>query len=442
MQQYIEFYNDQKQAINTISSKALNAYRDKAFDAFQRKGFPVFNTEEYQHTDIPSLLAPNYGFNLAYLKPDVDPYKVFKCNVPNLSTNVHFIINDRFYKDDRAINRLPENVFSGSLIDFAEKHPDIFNKHYGKLASPEKEGIIAFNTMFVQDGYVLYIPKNTILEKPIQITNILRGAVDSLINRRLLFIIEAGAQAKVLVCDHTADERYKFVATQVTEIFVDENAVFDFYELEESSENTIRLSSNFVKQEKSSNVMINNITLSNGITRNDYHISLDGEFAETHLYGLAIADKSQRIDNHTNIVHGVPNCQSNELFKYILDNQSIGSFSGRIIVAQDAQKTQAYQNNRNLCGSRECRMFSKPQLEIYADDVKCSHGLTTGQLDESALFYMRSRGIREEEARFLLKFAFTDDIIEGIRMDALKERLRMLVDKRFRGELVKCGKCI
>jgi len=162
----------------------------------------------------------------------------------------------------------------------------------------------------------------------------------------------------------------------------------------------------------------------------------------THLYGLAITDKNQKVDNFTNIEHRVPNCQSKELFKYVLDEQSVGVFSGRIVVAKDAQKTQAYQNNRNLCCNRESRMYSKPQLEIYADDVKCSHGMTTGQLDENALFYMRSRGISESEARLLLKFSFTNDVIEGIRLPNLKERLKMLVEKRFRGELLKCQGCI
>ncbi len=441
-QQYIEFFTAQKQALNEISSELINSKRDEAFEAFQKKGFPVFDSEDYKHTNIPNLMEPDYGFNFSGLKAEIDPYKVFKCNVPNLSSTIHFIINDRLYKSDERNPVFPDDVFSGSLNDFAEKFPEIFKKHYGKLATPDKNGIEAFNTMFVQDGYALYIPKNVVIEKPIQITNIIRGSVDSLMTRRLLIIIEDGAEAKILVCDHTADETPKFAVTQVTEIFVGENAIFDFYELEESSENTIRLTSNFVSQKASSNVMVNNISLCNGITRNNYNVYLEGENAMTHLYGLAITDKTQKIDNVTNIEHRVPNCQSDELFKYILDEQSIGSFSGRIVVAKDAQKTQAYQNNRNLCCSRESRMFSKPQLEIYADDVKCSHGMTTGQLDEIALFYMRSRGIGEEEARLLLKFSFTNDVIEGIRLPNLKDRLKMLVEKRFRGELVKCQGCI
>jgi Fe-S cluster assembly protein SufD len=256
-----------------------------------------------------------------------------------------------------------------------------------------------------------------------------------------LIILESGAQAKLLVCDHTIDDNPTFATTQVAEIYVEDNAAFDFYELEESSQKNIRLTNTFVQQAASSNVVINNITLSNGVTRNNYQIDLEGERAETHLYGMAIVDAQQKIDNYTTINHKVPKCRSNELFKYILDEEAIGVFSGRITVAQDAQKTEAYQNNRNLLGNNHCRMYSKPQLEIYADDVKCSHGMTTGQLDETALFYMRSRGIPYEEAVLLLKFAFTNDVIQGIRLEGLRDRLKLLIEKRFRGELVKCQGC-
>ncbi len=440
-QQYIDFFQTYRQAIEKPCSESMNVLRQQAFESFKQSGFPSYGTEEYQHTNIAALLEPDYGININNVTIPVNPYEVFRCDVPNLSTRLFFLVNERFYPNTQPAGKLPEEVFSGSLNEFAIRYPDIFSKYYGKLANVETDGLSAFNSMFVQDGYVLYVPENTLVEKPIQLINVLRGDVDTLVNRRLLIIIEPGAQAKLLVCDHTVDENPKFAVTQVTEIFVEENAIFDFYELEESSFNTVRLTSNFVRQSTQSNVMLNGITLTAGQTRNNYNLSLEGEYAETHLYGMVIADSEQRVDNHTNIEHKVPNCHSNELFKYVLDDKAIGAFSGRIVVCKDAQKTQAYQNNRNLCISRDSRMFSKPQLEIYADDVKCSHGLTTGQLDENALFYMRSRGIPEEEARMLLKFAFADDVIEGIRMDALKDRLRLLIENRFRGELARCKGC-
>ncbi len=440
-QQYIDFFQTYRQQIDKPCADGLNALREKAFETFRGKGFPAYGSEEYQHTDISALLEPDYGLNINNVPVNINPQDVFRCDVPNLSTRLFFLVNERFYPNPQSEGKLPESVFSGSLNEFAVKYPEIFSKYYGKQATPDSDGLTAFNTMFVQDGYVLYIPENVIIEKPIQLINILRGNIDTLVNRRLLIIIEAGAQAKLLVCDHTIDEKPTFAVTQVTEIFVGENAVFDFYELEENSTNTIRLASNYIRQDTKSDVMTNGIALTSGRTRNNYNISLEGEHCETHLYGMVIADKEQQVDNYTNIEHKFPNCQSNELFKYVLDDSAIGVFSGRIVVCKDAQKTQAYQTNRNLCAGRKSRMFAKPQLEIYADDVKCSHGLTTGQLDETALFYMRSRGIPETEARMLLKFAFANDVIGGIRLEPLKDRLRLLIEKRFRGELARCKGC-
>ena len=183
------------------------------------------------------------------------------------------------------------------------------------------------------------------------------------------------------------------------------------------------------------------MTLYNGTTRNTTEVLLAGEGAEIRLCGMAIEDKNQHVDNHTTIDHAVPNCTSNELFKYVLDDQSVGAFSGLVLVRPGAQHTSSQQTNRNLCATRDARMYTQPQLEIYADDVKCSHGATVGQLDENALFYMRQRGIPEREARLLLMFAFVNEVVDTIRLDALRDRLHLLVEKRFRGELNKCQGC-
>lgn len=441
MKQYIDFFKNQRQKIDASCNSLLNTFRDNALAKFEEESFPTYKSEDYQHIDIQELLEPDFGFYLDYKGEEIDPKRIFHCNIPNLSSNLHFIINGHYYEEEDKPS-LPAGVFSGSLNTFASQFPEIFLSYYNKQAEQKGNGLTAFNTMFVQDGYVLYVPKNTIIDAPIQLTNIFNGSIDSIINRRILIIMEAGSQAKLLICDHTVEEKPTVVATQVSEIFLAEEAILDFYELEESSKKTIRLTNNFVSQFEKSNLVINNITLSNGITRNNYQVDLQEENAETHLYGMAIADDNQKVDNYTVINHKVPNCHSNELFKYVLDENAVGSFSGRIVVEKDAQKTQAYQNNRNLLGSKDCRMFSKPQLIINADDVKCSHGMTTGQLDESALFYMRSRGIPKEEATLLLKFAFTNDVINTIRLESLRDRLKLLVEKRFRGELVKCQGCI
>lgn len=438
--QYIDLFEQYRRELDDNSVEGLNRHRDKAFEVFSKIGFPTSKDEDYKYSNIVDAFDDDLGLNLRNIPIPVNPYDAFKCDVPNLSSHVFFLINDRYYRDAQNNEPLPETVFVGSLQDFFQQHPDVFAKHYAQIADYSDNGVVAYNTMFAQDGFVVYVPKNVQIEKPLQLINILRGGVDLNVNRRILIIAEENAQVKLLVCDHAVDDVH-FVVTQVTEIFADKSAQIDYYELEENSVKVTRLTSLFSEQMENSNVVTSGITLHNGYTRNNYRFRLLGEHAEAHVGGLAICDKKQHVDNYVFVDHAVPNCHSNELFKNVLDEQATGAFCGRILVEKDAQKTLAYQTNRNLCISPDARMYSKPQLEIYADDVKCSHGLTTGQLDEDALFYLRARGIDKEEARLLLMVAFTRDVLDLIRIDSLQERLEHLINKRFRGELLRCGNC-
>ena len=439
-QQYIDLFNDYRSEIDANSVAGLNRYREAAFEAFNKSGFPTSKLEDYKHTDVSRVFDGDLGLNLRNIPVPVDPYEAFKCDVPNLNTNVYFLINDRFYTNGRRQGPLPEGVFVGSLQEFSETHSGAFNRCYAKIADYSGNGVVAYNTMFAQDGFVIYVPENVIIEKPLQLINILRGGVDLNVNRRILVVAEKNAQVKLLVCDHTVDD-VQFVVTQVVEVVADRGAQVDFYELEENSEKVKKLNNVYSEQRENSNVTVSGITLHNGFTRNNYRFRLLGEHAEAHIGGLAICDKEQHVDNFAFLDHSVPNCLSNELFKYSLQDSATGVFCGKILVEKDAQKTLAYQNNKNLCVSEEARMFSKPQLEIYADDVKCSHGLTTGQLNEDAMFYLQARGIPKEEARMLLMVAFTQDVIDLIRIDTLRDRLVQLINKRFRGELIRCGNC-
>ena len=439
-QQYIDLFSQCEAMICRHSTEVMNAPRAQAFSDFERLGFPTTKEEKYKYTDAAKLFAPDYGLNLNRLDIPVNPYEVFKCDVPNMSTALYFVVNDAFYGKALPKTPLPEGVLLGSLKELAIQYPDLVKKYYGKLADTSKDGITAFNTTFAQDGFMLYVPKGVVVDKPIQLVNILRADVNFMVNRRLLVVLEDGAQARMLVCDHAMDD-VNFLSTQVVEVFVGDNAVFDFYELEETHNSTVRFSNMYVTQEANSNVLLNGMTLHNGTTRNTTEVTLNGRGAEINLCGIAIADKNEHVDNHTFIDHKVSDCTSNELFKYVLDDQSVGAFAGKVLVRPGAQHTSSQQTNRNICATREARMYTQPQLEIYADDVKCSHGATVGQLDEKALFYMQQRGISYKEARLLLMFAFVNEVIDTIRMEALKDRLHLLVEKRFRGELNKCQGC-
>ena len=435
-QQYIELYEECRKLICEHSCDVMNAVRDTAFEQFKAQGFPTKKVERYKYTDIQTLMQPNYGLNLRRLDIPVDPFQAFKCDVPNLSTLLYFLVNDAFYTKQQAKKQLPEGVIIGSLVANAQT----VASYYNKVAGTDNDAITQLNTMLAQDGLLIYLPKNTVMDKTIQIINILRSDVDLMVNRRVLIVAEEGAEAKLLFCDHTADDR-NFLTTQVIEVIAKDNAKIDLYCLEETHAKNVRLSNVYVQQERNSRVRHNVITLHNGITRNKLDLLLKGEGAECVCNGCVIADKQQHVDNNTLITHQAAHCNSNQLYKYVLDEAATGAFAGKVYVAPGAQKTTSQMTNQNLTATREAHMYTQPMLEIYADDVKCAHGSTVGQLSDAALFYMRQRGIPEKEARMLLQVAFIREVIDQIELIPLRDRLHHLVDKRFRGELSKCEGC-
>ena len=452
-QQYVELYEQTRQMIMDHAPESMNAVRDEAFRDFKANGFPSRKVERYKYTDLQQIFAPDYGVNLNRLQIPVDPYQTFRCDVPNLSTSLYFVVNDMFYratgkevggKIPQALAKLPEGVIVGSLCD----HPELVARYYAKLAKTGDDAVTALNTMLAQDGMLVYVPKNVKVDRAVQVINILkatpsnaqRPVPDLMVNRRVLIILEANAEIKMLFCDHAADDR-NFLATQVIEAFVGENASLDLYCLEETHHKNVRVSNVYIDQQANSRVNHNVITLHNGITRNRLDLTFSGQGAECQCYGCVIADKQQHVDNNTLIVHKVPHCTSNELYKYVLDDKATGAFAGRVLVEHGAQKTASQMTNQNLCATKEARMYTQPMLEIYADDVKCAHGSTVGQLNDAALFYMRQRGISLQEAKTLLQQAFINEVIDKMQLEPLRDRLHYLVEKRFRGELNKCAGC-
>lgn len=440
--QYLELYKSHHSTIKKYAAPVMNASRDASFSTFERLGFPGKHLENYKYTDMSDDLKLDYGLNINRLNIPVDPYQVFTCDVPGIHSYLYFVVNDGFYPVSDARNgTLPEGVIICSLKEASENYPALVEKYYGKLSAGKEDGFVAFNGAFAQDGLFMYVPKNVQLDRPVQLVNIMRSDVDLMANSHNLIVLEEGAKAQLLVCDHTMDD-VRFVTNRVTEVFVGENAFYEHYKLENTHIKVTNIASLLIDQQASSNVLANVMTLHNGITRNNIEIALNGENCETTLCGMVIGDKKQSVDNFTSVLHNKPHCNSNELFKYVLDDSAKGGFTGKLYVAKDAQKTAAFQTNKNILLARTAKMRTKPQLEIYADDVKCSHGATIGQLDDKALFYMQTRGIPEKEARLLLMSAFTADVIDNIKIEALQDRMKMLVEKRLRGELSKCEGCV
>ena len=438
--QYIDLYNETQGMIKQHSCDVLNRVRDKAFEDFKTQGFPTKKMERYKYTDISKLFAPDYGLNLQRLKMPINPYEEFKCDVPDLNTSLYFVVNDQFYAYQLPKPQLNDGIVVDSFLNALKTHSEIITKHYAKLADTAKDALTAFNTMLAQDGLFVYVPKDVKADRTIQVINILRSDVNLMLNRRILIVLEDGAELSMLFCDDSADDR-KFLATQVIEAYVGNNAKLELNCLEETHLKNVRISNVYIDQQKNSRVSHNIITLHNGVTRNKLDLTFSGEGSECFLNGCVVADKHQHVDNNTVINHSVGNCTSNQLYKYVLDDHAVGAFAGLVYVAKDAQKTLSHEVNQNLCASSTAHMYTQPMLEIYADDVQCNHGSTVGQLNNAALFYMQQRGIDKREAKLLLEFAFVNEVIDKMELVPLRDRLHHLVEKRFRGELDKCRGC-
>lgn len=439
LQQYLDLYTDNRQLLEEKSAPGFNRLRPEAFRNLSVLKLPEKGEENYELIDLPSILAPDFGVNIARIPVDIDPREAFKCSLPNLSSAMFFLFNDMWGESKKARQNLPEGIEIAPLSSALQEGGGGWD-YYGKLADMANP-IVALNTLLCQEGVFVRVKKNITVDRPVQILKLLENALPLIAFRRMVIVIEEGASLAVLGCDHTVSPSTTLGGVGVVEIFVGKNARLDYYEMEESSPYTARLSSIYVHQQQGSNVNIENFTLHNGKTRNEYNCVYKGEDAQLKLGGLGITNGENLLDNYSHVSHEAKGCHTDELFKYIADGKSACSFTGRIYVAPGAEKTEAYQSNRNLVGTDEARVFSKPQLEIYNDDVKCSHGSATGRLDPMQLFYLRSRGLDEETAMLLLKQAFLSDVIDRVHLPLLKERLQSLVERRIAGNDAVCGDC-
>lgn len=433
LRQYTSLFGSSRAELEANSPAALSPARDRALALLESAGrLPERSDEGYEKTSVEEMFAPDFGVNINRVNIPVNIAESFRCDVPNITTLLAIVVNDRFVATSTLRGNLPAGV---SFCSMRDADPSLLRKWLGKVV--EKEDIpLAFNSLLLQDGVVIHVEKGVKLGKALQIVNIFSSPAPLFAARRVLVVAEEGSEVSVVKCDHTQSSGVEFATSEVIEIMAGSGATVNWYELEESSPSTRRWSQMRCRQEEGSTLNICGATLTNGTTRNEFLIDVRGNGCSTSLSGMAIATGTQHIDNSSFILHHSDHCHSNQLFKYVLDDTASGAFEGLIEVAHNARFNEAYQSNRNLLASPGARMHTRPQLLIYNDDVKCSHGATTGQLDSAALFYMQSRGIPMAEARRMLMQAFMVDVVEKISLETLRDRLRHLLELRFSG---RCG---
>lgn len=449
LKQYTDLYGQYGPQLRRGAPEALNRHRRAAHALLAAPGtrLPRRGQDGYAHTDLNAMFAPDYGVNIGRLGFRADVAEAFRCGVPNVSALTGVLANDIFGPGEAMARRLPEGVTVTSLSRAGLVCPEILDRYYNTVA-PQDNPAVALNTMLVQDGVLVHIARGVRLPQPLQLIEILGGVTSPLLAlRRILVVLEAEAEARLLVCDHTARTEdadghpVPMASDTVVEIDLGPGAHFEYYDMQESGTANARYECVAVRQAAGSAFRSNVSTLRCGQTRNDILVSLDGEGCDCRVSGMAITDGEQVADNSTVVVHNAPHCFSDQLFKYVADGDSRGAFEGRIKVQPGAHHTEAYQNNRNILAGRGARMHTRPQLEIYCDDVRANHGAATGQLDTDALFYMRTRGIPAEEARTMLMQAFMVDVVDTISLTPLRERMRQLVSRRFDNPADSCAAC-
>jgi Fe-S cluster assembly protein SufD len=420
----------------------VSKQRAKAFDFFQKSGLPTNKDEKWRN----SLLIKDYNDNYV-IEGEAIPFSksasdIFECEIHGYNSQIVSMLNGWYYAENPAqLQTLDDGIILGSMLAAQRELPEFFDKHYGNIADFRQNGFAAINTALFRDGVFIYIPDNVEVKNALQLIKMVNREERLMLNTRNLIVLGKNSKVSFMHCDDSVNHFASFINT-LTEIYVDENASLDLYKLQNINDQTSLLNNTYIHQERNSRVKVSVLTLNGGKIRNEIHVDLQGEGAEADLNGVYLMDKNQHIDNQVFVRHSVPNCYSNELFKGVLDDKATAVFNGYIYVARDAQKTNAFQRNNNILMTAEANVDTMPFLEIYADDVKCSHGATVGQLDEDALFYLMQRGIKRDDALLLLMYAFTSEVTSNIGIEPLKLSIEDMIKKRLRGELSICEKCV
>lgn len=403
----------------------LKALRADAFDSFSDKGFPSLREEEWRYTNVAAIEKKLFSPQLEVGNHDIDKEWLTNYSLKDAYTVV--LVNGRLSLEHSTLDGLPDNVCVLGLADALDKQPEWVEKYLAQAVSNNEHSFVAFNTAWFSDGLFAHIPAKQIVDKPIQLLHLVTQA-DLLTTTRNILVVDEMAEASIIETYVGVDDAY--LSAAVSEVFVGKNAELNLYKVQSEGEKAYHFGGTYVKQERDSRFNHHNFAFGGLLARNDIHTDLDIA-SECNLNGLFLGAKRQHIDNHTRIIHAQPHVVSRELYKGILNQRARGVFQGRVIVAEDAQKTDSEMNNNNLLLSNDAEVDTKPQLEIYADDVKCGHGVTVGQLDEKSIFYMQSRCVDEETARNILTFAFANEMVDKVTIESLREKLLEQLLERF-----------
>ena len=402
----------------------VHEIRSKAFQNFEKLGFPSKKIEAWKYTSLNAVLREDYC---------LFPNKKKTVTLPQVKD--HFIHDIDTYKvvfvDGKYSSFLSETThdnFDVCLMSSAlakPKYKPIIENYFNKVA--KQDHLTSLNTAFVKEGAYIHIPRNTEVEKPIQIINFTTGTEDAIMTQpRNLIVVEQNAYVQIIE-RHQSLTQNAALTNVVTEIFADRYATVDYYKIQNDHTSASLVDNTFIEQQSESTVAVHTFSFGGKVTRNNLNFYQMGKHINSTLKGITIIEGKQHVDHHTLVHHTAPNCESHQDYKGIFNERAVGVFNGKVVVEKDAQKTNAYQQNNNVLVSDRSTINAKPQLEIFADDVKCSHGCTTGQLDEQALFYMQQRGIPKKEARALLMYAFANTVLESVKIPEVKERITKLI---------------
>lgn len=417
--------------MNGAAKSAVHQVRQEALKTFETLGFPTIKHEEWKYSNVKNLVNQAFEFNAA---SDFSAQDVAESSIPNLEGNILYFVNGVYNAELSSIVSPASELQILTFSDAIKQEPALVEKYFNQYADSKNNAFTALNTAFAHNGIFVHVPANKVVTQPVILRFIADARKVNVASQpRNLIVVGKRSEVQIAEAFRSLGENASFT-NAVTEFFIEEEANVHYYKVQNESDKAYHIGTTSVLQAGKSVFTANTVTANGGFVRNNLNIKIDGEYAEANMFGLYIPNKKQHIDNHTAVDHAKPNSESNELYKGILKDNSVGVFNGKIFVREDAQKTNAFQSCKNVLMSENASMNTKPQLEIWADDVKCSHGTTTGQLNEDALFYMQARGISKESARALLMLAFAQEVIDKMKIPAIKEYLQeLVVDKIYQG---------